>query len=80
MTVLVQNSKSLIIFLCVEKGDWHCRISEGLSVGGEAVTAETGWRGGAIPKGHGDTDDNRGCSQLSWLSETSSLIHTFLLS
>lgn len=49
-------------------------------MGGEAVTAETGWRGGAVPKGHGDTDDNRGCSQLSWLSETSSIMHTFLLS
>lgn len=75
LSIIVQSKKSLIISPCVVKVDSHRRTREGVGEGGTAALAEPEWSWGLLSPGVTiTTDDTDRC-----LSETSSVILTFLL-
>lgn len=75
LSIIVQSKKSLIISPCVVKVDSHRRTREGVGEGGAAALAEPEWSWGLLSPGVTmTTDDTDRC-----LSETSSVILTFLL-
>ena len=75
LSIIVQSKKSLIISPCVVKVDSHRRTREGVGGGGAAALAEPEWSWGLLSPGVTmTTDDTDRC-----LSETSSVILTFLL-